>query len=130
MIENIVALGYVLFLLGVVLMFTSRVGMGVKLSIAGVLLIAKTFAFLSALEWMRQHPSGSADTWWWVLAIAGAAVLGLLMGVFLVVRVLVRVICRTVATPEGRAALGGAVAGHLIANALTGRNARENRRIR
>lgn len=119
-----------LFLLGVVLMFTGRVGIGVKLTVTGVLLIAKTFAILRAMEWMRQHPSGSVDTWWWVLAIAAAVVVGLLMGVLLVVRVIFRGIRRTLAPPEARAALGGAVIGHLIANALASRNARDNRRIR
>lgn len=130
MAENVIALGYLLFLAGIVLAVAGKTRPGVKLAIAGVLLVVKTMAVLAAVAWMRQHwqsSDSSAQVVWMLIAIPVALIAGVLAGIYLVVSAMFRTVRRTLAAPEARAALGGALIGTIAAEVIRGRGRGERR---
>lgn len=124
MAETVLALGYALFLLGVVLVITGRTRSGVRCVVLGVLLIVKTLALVALIQYAQQHwlEAGTAERHLWLLfAIPIAAVAGVALGALLVITTVFKAIRRVLAPPEARAALGGAVIGTIAAEALRAR---------
>jgi hypothetical protein len=127
--ETLVAIGYVVFVLGVVLLFIHP-RTGVKLVILGLVVIAKTLLAATAITWVRQRSAGGPgdEVLWTVMAILVAAIAGAVFGALFVVWLALRGVCRLLADRRARAALGGAVIGTIAAEMLRGRD--EHRRLR